>query len=246
MLEFRKHQKFYWKEIIKARHFYPHNYNKPLELLLYFPKWYRSQKRPVDVFSNPIPWLTFGATNFIRDYLQKDMRVFEYGSGGSSLFFAQRVKEGFSVEHEKAWVEKVRKALTQKRVDNWNIFLVEAYLPELLNWDPANPDCYSSNSYRFRTHSFMDYASVIDQYPDKYFDVILIDGRARPSCFKHAYPKVKENGILILDNSEREHYRVVRTNLSQASWQQKVFFGPGPGLKYFWETTVWQRIGSPE
>lgn len=49
------------------------------------------------------------------------------------------------------------------------------------------------------------YNNVIDN--DEPYDVILVDGRDRVKCIKSAIPKLKPEGILILDNSEREYYK---------------------------------------
>ena len=35
----------------------------------------------------PIPWVTHGAKKWLDSYLKKDMKVFEWGSGGSTLYF---------------------------------------------------------------------------------------------------------------------------------------------------------------
>src|SRR5690606_37246496 len=49
-----------------------------------------NNKSPLDL---ELPWLTIGAILHIKRFLNKNMRVFEYGSGGSTLFFSKRAKE---------------------------------------------------------------------------------------------------------------------------------------------------------
>lgn len=53
------------------------------------------------------------------------------------------------------------------------------------------------------------YNHVYDEFPDEFFDFILVDGRDRVKCVESAHKKIKPNGILILDNSERERYSAV-------------------------------------
>ena len=50
---------------------------------------------------------------------------------------------------------------------------------------------------------------TVDSIPDNSLDFVLVDGRARPECLYYALPKMKKNGIVILDNSERDHYKIV-------------------------------------
>jgi hypothetical protein len=54
---------------------------------------------------------------------------------------------------------------------------------------------------------YYNYYSKVNEYPDEYFDFVLIDGRARVNCGKNAIDKLKSGGIFILDNSERQRYR---------------------------------------
>lgn len=54
-----------------------------------------------------IPWITFKAIKWLEDNITKKMRVFEFGAGGSTLFFADRVKEVISVENDEKWYSKL-------------------------------------------------------------------------------------------------------------------------------------------
>lgn len=79
----------------------------------------------------------------------------------------------------------------------------------------------------------------IDAFPDRSFDLIFVDGRARSSCIFHARNKVKPGRFLMLDNSERNYYSFGKELL--IDWERKDFFGPGPYGRYFWQTTIWRR-----
>ncbi len=56
---------------------------------------------------------------------------------------------------------------------------------------------------------FHPYFQKIQKYPDNYFDFVLIDGRARVACMINEIDKIKNEGILILDNSDREKYHSI-------------------------------------
>lgn len=63
---------------------------------------------PVGINNEPIPWFTYPTIEFIKQLDLKNKRVFEYGSGFSSLFFADKTLEIISVEDNREWFEKVR------------------------------------------------------------------------------------------------------------------------------------------
>src|ERR1017187_8783871 len=73
--------------------------------------WFRSYREgaSVDASGSPLPWMTYPAIEFIRKRVKPDMSVFEYGSGGSTIWWANQVREVISVEHDRAWFEKVAK-----------------------------------------------------------------------------------------------------------------------------------------
>ena len=75
--------------------------------------WLRSfeTKQSVDKAGNPIPWVTYPFISFISPRLNKNMRVFEYGCGNSTLWYASKVGEVISVEHDQGWANKVTPTL---------------------------------------------------------------------------------------------------------------------------------------
>jgi hypothetical protein len=56
---------------------------------------------------------------------------------------------------------------------------------------------------------YVNYYMTAKSIPDNSLDFVLVDGRARPECLYYAFPKMKKKSIVILDNSEREHYKIV-------------------------------------
>jgi len=72
--------------------------------------WFESEKRglPVDSDGNSIPWYSYPAIDFLNGKLPRDLKVFEYGSGESSLWWADRTDRVTTVEHDREWAEHVR------------------------------------------------------------------------------------------------------------------------------------------
>jgi len=216
-------------------------YNK---LLIYLKPNWRELKlllssKSLLPWNNPIkdqiPWITFEANKWLEKYLKPDMIVFEYGSGGSTLFFQKHVKKIISIEHDRIWYKKMVKYLNKKDIFFKNYFLIE---PEKsIKRNNKKKDNSQSTLKVYSNLSFKKYVNSIDKYPQKYFDVIFIDGRDRNSCVTKSITKIRQDGIIILDNSEREKYQESISLLSK--YKRIDFYGFGPYSIHPWQTSVW-------
>jgi len=67
--------------------------------------WFNSFNKSVPINKNgeAIPWYTYCVINFIESRINKEMNVFEYGSGNSTIWWAERVNSVVSCEHNKKW-----------------------------------------------------------------------------------------------------------------------------------------------
>jgi len=210
-----------------------------------FFKWNKLKNFNNSNLTENTPWIVFGAIQYLESKLNtKSTIYFEFGSGASTLFFAKRVKSLISVEHNREWFQRVSSVVGQLKNANTQLFLKEPELNNgvLQNSDFGDPLLFlSADSNYLEKYNFHQYASKINEYPDQYFDFILVDGRARPSCLDFAISKLKINGFLILDNSDRKYYT------SHLSEKLKSFiivfneYGPGPYSPNFWQTTIYQK-----
>lgn len=132
---------------------------------------------PVNADLKAIPWMNYAFVELLDERLNKDLRMFEYGAGFSSLYFAERVKEVVSIEYDKAWEEKLRDLL--KHCTNHKL-IVESVGDAYIN------AAKSENSL---------------------FDLILVDGRERVACFESGIAALTKQGVIILDDSDREEYQ---------------------------------------
>lgn len=64
------------------------------------PKWWM---RAPSALIQPIPWLSPQAVEYLESIVNPDFRVIEHGSGGSTLWFAERVKEVIAYELDLGW-----------------------------------------------------------------------------------------------------------------------------------------------
>lgn len=175
--------------------------------------WYRSvrEQKPVDSKGNPIPWITYPALEFLEGRVAKDMTVFEYGCGGSTLWWAGKVARVVASEHNLQWFETMRQLV------------------------PANVElCHA------QLGGEGDYSRQILKYKNA-FDIIVIDGRERNACAKNALGALKEGGVILWDNSERERYAEGQEYLLQNGFKRLDFTGLGPLNFYAWGTSLFYR-----
>ncbi|HTF29276.1 MAG TPA: hypothetical protein VK625_10550 [Flavitalea sp.] len=207
-----------------------------------YPGWLNHIKTGSNSVSAAIPWLTFGAIHAIKKKLKPDMKVFEYGSGGSTLFWASRVKSVISVEHDKAWFLKIKNDFQDRKITNVQYFLIEESPdPRFSEKIPSNPLDYISDDHNYAGYNFEQYAKKIDEYSDNYFDIVVVDGRARPSCIFHSLNKIKPSGYLIIDNSERDYY-FSKIDFDKRNWKRIDYKGPVPFSNHFSQTSILQKI----
>lgn len=76
--------------------------------------WFRSVRTglAVDRLGEPLPWYCYSAIQFLQPRLRNDMRVFEYGAGYSTLWYASRVREIVSVDHNKKWIGALQEGVS--------------------------------------------------------------------------------------------------------------------------------------
>ncbi|TMI90033.1 MAG: class I SAM-dependent methyltransferase [Bacteroidetes bacterium] len=167
------------------------------------------------------------------------MNIFEYGSGGSTFFWASRVKHITSVEHDRSWFEKIKMVLKEKKITNVDYVLSEpSSIPDFGKKQFQIASDYISGDQSYNGKSFETYAKTIDNFPDEMFDLIVVDGRARPSCILHSLKKIKRGGYLVVDNSERKYYL---SGFDLSSWGTWIFFGPVPYSYNFSRTSIFQK-----
>lgn len=100
----------------------------------------------------PLPILTEAATILMKA-ITRQRDVFEFGSGGSTLWMSRFVKRLVSVEDDKDWYEAVKLALEQKSDGRAEIrFYSEKRLPDSIKgsdkWDVVFVDCRPQDSRR--------------------------------------------------------------------------------------------------
>jgi hypothetical protein len=183
--------------------------DKILTIIDIFENAYGHQKsvalgKPVDAELNPIPWYTYPAIEYLKQFDFSGKNIFEYGSGNSSIFWASLASTVTSVEVDSAWFEIISKS----KISNLSIHLKE------------------------QKSEYVDFIGNAN----KLYDLIVIDGAYRYDCARTAIKHLCDDGLIILDNSER--YPELCLNLRSYDLIQVDFFGFGPINYYTWTTSL--------
>jgi hypothetical protein len=180
------------------------------------------------------PWMTFPAINFLKDIISSDMKVFEYGSGYSTIFFNAHAGETVTVEHDIQWVERVKQFVPtatihvidqNAKVHDDAVPLVDEFIKsfEQIRSEDRDHDV----RHGLINNEFAGYASAIYNYPKDYFDIIVLDGMARALSGVLAVERAKDDALIILDNSDRWHYNPLQKYLIDKGYKRIDFWGPG-------------------
>jgi len=227
-----------WKKIWDRRGF--DTIQDTWQLIKFYPEWRRTYRKGwsgTHLLNESQPWMSLGAISFLKKVISKKYKVFEYGTGGSTMFFSKRADSVVSIEHDFEWFQTVIEKIQETKFSNIDAKLIVPDRKIAVTSTEAENYKLSKSSNGLNMYN---YVHSIDKYPDCYFDLVSIDGRARPSCIESSISKVKSGKYLLLDNSERTHYQLAINDLLK-EWQRFTFDGPTPYLPWFTQTSIWQK-----
>lgn len=147
-----------------------------------------------------VPWWTFESAAVVDAFLagRRTARVFEWGSGASTVWLARRSASVVAVEHDPEWADEVRRLLPAGAAVDLRVV-------------PAAPARGLPGEIRSAKEGAQDldfgaYVAMVDEVGGP-FDLMVVDGRAREACLARALPHLAADGLLVLDNVERRRYR---------------------------------------
>lgn len=177
-----------------------------------------------------VPWWTYGAIDAVERWIQGrsgELRVFEWGSGASTIWLSKRVAEVHSVEHHRGFGEMIGERLAT--VPNATLDIVEPVVSEA-------PVIASAKEGHGR-FDFADYVAHIATVGGQ-FDLIVVDGRAREACLEAGLERLADGGMIVFDNTLRRRYRAA---IGAAPVRETVYRGLTPTLPYPDQTSLLTR-----
>ena len=129
--------------------------------------------RAVDRAGQPLPWFTYPAIEYLQQLDLSHARVFEYGSGQSTLFWAREAAEVVSVEDNETWYADIRHQLPPH--------CTYVFEPDL-------------HRYVETIRRFGLFDVIIVDGPAR--------GRTRLRCAREAVAHLRPGGLVVLDNAD--------------------------------------------
>jgi predicted O-methyltransferase YrrM len=152
--------------------------------------------------------------------VQPSHRIFEWGGGGSTLFFLKKGCRVTTVESSAEWVQELEqqiRALGPAARSRWDLRFVAI----ADNNDPAVPKYIGQ---------------VADGAP---WDLVMVDGWSRMKCLLEGMSYVKPGGVLVLDNANQKQFDSVPDVMKQ--WQRHKFRGLGVARSWVTQTDAYVR-----
>lgn len=169
------------------------------------------QGHPCDENGDYLPWMNYPVITFLKERLNKDINIFEYGSGYSTRFYAKKVNTVTSLEYNQFWYTKIKETL------------------------PSNVDLiYQETDINGK------YCRAIHE-TEKRYELIIIDGDDRENCMKECISSLTDNGVVLLDDSQRKEYDDCIQKLEKSGFRRIHFEGLKPKGKHMDRTTIFYR-----
>lgn len=190
-------------------------FKRPQEILSYLAYGPLCEKTPLEL---GMPWWSFGAVREVGRIIKKEMRVFEFGSGGSSIFLAERAGIVTSVEDEESWAQAVRQEAQKRGVQNLQIL----HIPF---------DFFACRNF--------ETSAYLNSLKGEPYDLIVVDGKeeetqVRDQCFWRAEKIIRKGGVIVVDDSYR-YPQIKKQNQAKHWWAIK---GTGYCRAGVTETTI--------
>ncbi len=167
--------------------------------------------KPIDSDGSPVPWICYPAVDLLKERVQHGIKVFEYGSGYGTMWWATRATRVIAVEHDKKWFDYIAPFFPKN---------VRAIHREL--------------EYGGK------YAQTVAELRTK-FNVIIVDGRDRNNSIYSSVKALTDDGVIILDNSDRKAYIPGREFLHTQGFKELSLTGNGPSISGIIKTSIFYK-----
>jgi hypothetical protein len=141
--------------------------------------------------NQPRPWMTDEEISFLEARLKPSDRVWEFGSGGSTRWFAGRCRHVTTVEHRPDFALRAIAGAPA----NVAVLFVPPSAPHVEGSGDGDPASFSR---------------YVETYQGRDVDVVLIDGRARVACARQVAEKKPPRELRVfVHDAQRGAYRPI-------------------------------------
>jgi hypothetical protein len=175
--------------------------------------WFKSfhRRKVIDNIGNPIPWWTYSFIDFIEDRLTNEMRILEFGCGGSTIFLYNRVGQVISFEDNADWAAK-----TSEQIQ-------------------------SGFSKIFYIDNISDFSSYSNKIEGKFDILIIDNLGNRMDCAINNIKYLKDDGVVIWDNTDGPDWESIKSFMINHDFKEISFTGMVAQEISYNKTTLFYR-----
>jgi hypothetical protein len=174
-----------------------------------------------------LPWISFGAIDFLNHYIRPDHSVFEYGGGGSTIYFARKARSVLTMESHPDWHRTLTAEIAARGLTN-----VECELHPISSLHLAD---FQADTYFQRVCSQTWDIILIDCYCG-YSDVRY--GETRRFALELSLHQVKPGGLIVIDDS----WMFPELLKPRQGWRITDYIAPGPCRYGVTSTAILEKI----
>lgn len=166
-----------------------------------------------------------------REAIDEDGNPVPWISYAATAFLSKRVRGDFEIfEYGSGnstlwWAKNAGRVVSLEHSENWYNHLKRT-IPE-------------SVIYILESLESGRYPSLIKNYG--YFDIVMIDGRERVECSRHALTQLKDGGVIVFDNSDRVRYQPAFALFLESGFKRLDFVSMAPISKKPISTSIFYR-----
>lgn len=200
----------------------------------------RLVKRSVDAQGRYVPWLTYPCIAYLETLDLTDKKILEFGGGASTVYFAERSKQVWTIETDPNYSRVLR------HLDLTNV--------EVIDFQSHDPLTHTDLGVEIERVALLDAQyttrgeietvgasiSLINQLISR-ADLILIDGGPRHLYSKLVSQSAKDSAIVVIDNTDMDVLEGITEYFTDGAYLKVPMAGLGPLNAYGWVTTVLLR-----
>jgi len=151
-----------------------------------------------------VPNMSEEVLAFLKSIIKKNYRILEFGSGGSTIWFAQNAQNVTSFESQIDWYRAIKKRLKELKLNNVD-----------LRYEPN----YIFEGYKEKNGIF-DFILVDTQ---AWIDKKIVESRLL--CIRTSHKYLKKGGWLLLDDSSTKICKKAVVFMNKLGWKVKSIDG---------------------
>lgn len=183
---------------------------------------------------NIYPWFSFPSINYLDKHISPDMHVLEFGSGYSTIWWAQRITQVTSIERSTHWIAEVKHALSKHAMTNVELI-------PFMGFTGTTEEEITAKSDAIQLVPHIQRYVQAGRGKAGLYDIVVVDDVFRNEAAAAAVAQLKPGGMLVLDDSERERYKPTFDLFKRMGWSFASFYGATPYHFHEKQTTIWHK-----